>query len=136
MGLQSSTLPAKVSRLTGDRLQHIHRLLADHGMIKAENYHHLFSLLLSQQRALCHLFFHPLLITDTHKKNLNNWLQSGVNHCPFKRIVVLNMLPPSKSLLLNKGVKRCFCLPSLLEETGSLKDTNEHENGNKVPNSQ
>lgn len=41
-----------------------------------------------------------------------NWMWTGVNHGPFKRTTALNTLPPSKSLLLNKGVKRCFCLPS------------------------
>lgn len=65
-----------------------------------------------------------------------NWLRNGVNHGPFKRTTVLNTLPPSKSLLPNKGVKRRFCLPPFWGVTGGLKDTNEHENRNKVANSQ
>lgn len=65
-----------------------------------------------------------------------NWLQNGVNHSPFKRTTVLNTLPPSKSPLPNKGVKRRFCLPPFWGATGGLKDTNEHENRNKVANSQ
>lgn len=40
------------------------------------------------------------------------WLWTGVNHGSTKRITVLNTLPPPESLLLNKGVKRCICLPS------------------------
>lgn len=65
-----------------------------------------------------------------------NWLRNGVNHGPFKGTTVLNTLPSSKSLLPNKGVKRRFCLPPFWGVTGGLKDTNEHENRNKVANSQ
>lgn len=79
--------------------------------------------------------------THTHTQRRNtprtNWLWTGVNRGPFKKeSLCLNTLPPSKSLLLNKGVKRCFCLPSFHGRRESLKDTNEHEDRNKVANSQ
>lgn len=34
----------------------------------------------------------------------------GVNHGPFKKNLRASILSLSKPLLLNKGVKRCFCL--------------------------
>lgn len=76
------------------------------------------------------------LQTQTKMQTWTNWPRNGVNHGPFKRTTVLNTLPPSKSLLPNKGVKRRFCLPPFWGVTGGLKDTNEHENRNKVANSQ
>lgn len=123
MGLQPSALPEKVSRVwwaqRWQTLQHNQRLRAEHFMIKTAKpvfikVSHLFNLtprlLPSQPKSSLSSSFRLQIHTKT--QTCTNWLWTGVNHGPFERIAGLNTLPPTKSPLLNKGVKRCFCLPS------------------------
>lgn len=134
MGLQPSALPEKVSRVWWTQrwqtLQHNQRLQAEHLMMKAANrrlsplkwavsstQHHV-SFPHGRRGSLSSSF---RLQIHTKTQTWTNWLRTGVNHGPFEGIAALNTLPPSKSLLLNKRVKRCFCLPSLQRRRGAWK---------------
>lgn len=116
MGLQRSvSRRPECGGLTGDRLQHNQSLTADHVTINAVNWR-LSSLkwaIAPVQRHVC--FLHSLF---DYRQTQTNWLQTGVNHAG---IAVPSALPPSKSLLLNKGVKRCFCLLSFWRQQEGSK---------------